>query len=123
EQRVAHLRQLVVELVPQPCGQERDGFDEALDVRVLAAIGVEREPAGDLRVLGGELAAQLAEIAELALEVRAQLLAHFRPRPPAWSPGARRGCRRSRARAWGRRAGSRRSGSAASADAGSAALA
>src|SRR5262249_13900460 len=57
--------------------------EHALDVRVLALLGVELEPAGDLRVLGGELGAGLAEEGQLGVVVGQQVVVH-EPSPRTW---------------------------------------
>ena len=51
-------------------------FEQPFDVRVLALVGVEQEPAGDLRVLRGELGSHLAEEGQLAVVVGQEVVVH-----------------------------------------------
>ncbi len=59
--RVDHLGELVVELLADLAGQERDALEQALDVRVPALL---REHGRDRRVGGGELAPQIPQVGE-----------------------------------------------------------
>src|SRR5262249_4950298 len=68
------LGKLVVQLVMHPSGEERHALEQPLHVRILAAIGLELEPACDLRVPLRELRAGLAQVAELPLVVGEQLV-------------------------------------------------
>ncbi|KAG1458692.1 hypothetical protein G6F57_014653 [Rhizopus arrhizus] len=79
--RIEHIQQCVGELgivVLDALGyartEQREGLDQALDMRVLAALGGELQATGDLRVALGELAPVTAEVAQLALVVRQQVL-------------------------------------------------
>src|SRR5262249_51091806 len=76
EQGVGQLGELVVELVVDAAGQQRERLDEAFDVRVGAAVGLQQQPAGGGGVLLGELLGQLADEQQLALVVREQGFAH-----------------------------------------------
>ncbi|KAG1530917.1 hypothetical protein G6F50_017006 [Rhizopus delemar] len=71
--RIEHIQQCVGELgivVLDALGyartEQREGLDQALDMRVLAALGGELQATGDLRVALGELAPVTAEVAQLA---------------------------------------------------------
>ena len=60
------LGNLVVELLPHPPGEERDAFEEALDVRIAAAV---RQHGRERRVSLRKLPSQLAQVRELVLVV------------------------------------------------------
>jgi hypothetical protein len=51
EQRVGDLRQLVVELLADPRRQEGEALQQPLDVGILALVGLQMEPGGDLGIL------------------------------------------------------------------------
>ena len=76
EQRLGHLGKLVVDLQVNARGQESEGFQQPLDVRVLALIGLEVEAGGDLGILLAELRAHLAQERQLPLVVEKQVVAH-----------------------------------------------
>ena len=79
EERLRDLGVLVVDLEPDPARQEGERLDEPLDVRVVALVGLEGEPPGDLRVGLRELRPQPADEAQLALVVAEELVAHQSP--------------------------------------------
>ena len=62
QERLGDLGKLVVDLAADPTGEEREAFEEALDVGVFALRRVELEPAGDLGVVARELGSDLAEV-------------------------------------------------------------
>src|SRR5580765_2284163 len=62
EQRFGDFRELVVDLEMDARSQIGEGFDEAFDVRIFAAVGIEQETRGDLWIFLGELRAHLAQI-------------------------------------------------------------
>jgi hypothetical protein len=62
EQSLGDLGKLVVDFEMDAGGEEGEGFEEALDVRIVALIGFEDETAGDLGIFLSELGAELAEI-------------------------------------------------------------
>jgi hypothetical protein len=72
--RVDDLGQLVVELLPDFPGEERDALEQALDVRIAPALGEERR---DGRVGRGELLPQLAQVLQLVLVVLVEHRARF----------------------------------------------
>src|SRR5262249_10236226 len=76
QQGVGDLRELVVELVPDPRRQEREAFEQPLDVGVVTLVGLQVESTGDLGILLGELAAELPEVSQLTVVVGQQLVAH-----------------------------------------------
>ena len=57
EKRLGNLRELVVDFEMDAGGEEGEGFEEALDVRIVALIGFEDETAGDLGIFLSELGA------------------------------------------------------------------
>jgi hypothetical protein len=61
EQGLGDFRKLVVDFEVDARGQEGEGLQHALDVRVLALVGFKHQAGGDLGVLGGELGAHLAQ--------------------------------------------------------------
>ncbi len=63
--RMDDLGQLVVELLPDLPGEERDALEEALDVGITAL----REHGSDGRIGGRELAPELAQVSQLVLVV------------------------------------------------------
>jgi hypothetical protein len=80
EQRLADLRELVVELEVHARGEEGEALQHPLHVRVLGLAGLQQQAAGDLRVLLGELGAHAPEVRQLALVVVEQLVTHDRLR-------------------------------------------
>ena len=68
-ERRDQLRHRVVDALADARGQEREAFEQALDVRVAALL---REQIGELRVGFGELAPELAEVGELRLVVQVE---------------------------------------------------
>ena len=68
------------ELVLHPAGEQGEGLDEALDVRVEAAVGLQQQPAGGSGVLPGELLGHLPDEQQLALVIGVQRLAHVNVR-------------------------------------------
>jgi hypothetical protein len=77
EERLSDLGKFVVDFEVDAGGQEGEGFEEALDVRVVAFVGFEDEAAGDFGVFLAELSAKLAEIGELAFVVKEKLVTHL----------------------------------------------
>ncbi len=65
-QRVGQLRQLVIELLPQPPGEKGEAFEQPLDIRIAPGLPEERR---ERRAALGEALAQLAQGGELALVV------------------------------------------------------
>ena len=59
--------------------EERERLDQPLDVRVLAAVGSSGSRLATFGILAGELAAELAEVAQLALVVGAAARRALRP--------------------------------------------
>ena len=78
EKGLGNFREVVVQAQVDAGGQQGDRFNEALDVRVFAAVGLQLEPRRHLRILGGELSAHLAEEGQLAFVVTQQFIAHGR---------------------------------------------
>ncbi len=113
-QGVGDLGILVVDLGADAGRQERDPFQQPLDVRILAGSRRELKSGGDVRVFFPELPPHVAQEAELALVIVLELLAH--PDPP-WTSnlrvsiaisvskvtGSRSGSMLSRALIWNRR--------------------
>ena len=48
EQGLGNFGELVIDLMMNPPGQQREALDEALYVRILAFVGLERQTARDL---------------------------------------------------------------------------
>jgi len=65
-QRMAELRQLVIELLPQPPGEERKAFQQPLYIRIPPGLAQERR---QRRTTLGETATELAQCGEFALVV------------------------------------------------------
>ena len=76
EEGFGQLRQLIVELPVNPGGQEGEAFQQAFDVRILAAIRLQSEPLSDLPMFLGKLRAHLAQKAQLPLVIADQLIRH-----------------------------------------------
>src|SRR4051812_17912826 len=74
EQRLGDLWQIVGDAQLQPSGEEREAFEQALDVRIFAASRLELQPPRDLRISLGELGAQASQIGQLALVVEAKIV-------------------------------------------------
>src|ERR1035438_3523609 len=75
-ERFADLRKIVVDAPMDAGGQQREAFQEPIDMRVVAAIRIEQKPPGDLGILARKLSAHLAQIGQLALIVFQQFFAH-----------------------------------------------
>jgi hypothetical protein len=82
QHRLGDLREFVVELLVDTCGEERERLDQPLDVRVLADLAFHLQPRGDLRILRGELLRQASQVGEFVLVIRQQLVEHGDP--AAW---------------------------------------
>src|SRR5262249_54753960 len=80
EQRLGQLGGLVVELVVQAAGEQGEGLEHALDLRVGAAVGLQQQAARGPRVLAGELQGELPDEKQLALVVGEEGFAHYRIR-------------------------------------------
>jgi hypothetical protein len=84
EQRLAQLRQIVVQPSVQARVEEGDALQQPLDVRVLALARLELQAGGDLRIARAELGAEPAQVGQLALVVEQQVVprrrAHDTPR-------------------------------------------
>ena len=78
EHRLGDFGELVVDLEVDAGGEEGEGFEHTLDMRVFALIGLEHEAGGYLGILGGELDAHLAQEGEFALVVEQQVIPHWR---------------------------------------------
>ena len=112
QQGVGELGELVVQLVLDPSGQQREGLDQPLDVGVGAAVGLQPQPARRGGILPGELLGELADEGQLALVVVVQRPAHLRCRPAGSRSLRSRASRSSRTRPPGKdpRGASRGSG-------------
>ena len=80
QERFADLGEIVVDLEVHARGEEGEAFEQALDVRVGALVGLEQQARRDLGVALGEGGAGTAEEGELLLVVSEQLVTH-RPLP------------------------------------------
>ena len=85
EQGVGQFREVVLELGPGAGVEVGERLDEPLDVRVLAGVRAEAQASGDLRVGLGELGPEPADVGQLAVVERQQLVGH-RPAPGGLSP-------------------------------------
>ncbi len=90
QQVLGEARVLAVELELHARGEKGEAFQQPLDVRVRALEALEAEPGGDLRELGRELRARLANELQLAVVVLEQARVH------GVSPARSRRTRRSR---------------------------
>jgi len=79
QHRFGDLRKLVVELLVDARGEERERLDQPLDVRVFADLAFHLQPRRDLRVLGRELLRQPPQVGEFVLVIRQQLVEHGDP--------------------------------------------
>src|SRR5205085_1135679 len=69
EDRLRDFGKLVVDLQMDARGEEREGLDEPLDMRILAFRRLELQPARDLRISLRELRPHPADVRELSLVV------------------------------------------------------
>src|ERR1039458_4471017 len=77
---LGNLRELVVDLVVYAPSDQREGFDQTLDVRILALARLECEPLRNLTPVGSELLAQVPDEAEFVFVIRKQIfLQRFSP--------------------------------------------
>src|SRR5262249_15606340 len=103
EKRFGNFRKFVVDFKMDSGGQKGERLHEAFDVRIfaLALCGIQLQTAGDLRILGGELRSQLAEVIQLIRVVDQEIVTH-RDRPRESDThrySAERRCRTKSARA------------------------
>src|SRR4051812_46625909 len=85
EQRLADFGNILINALMHARGEEREGLEHALDVRVLALAGLEVEPRRDLGILLREARAHAAQERQLALVVLQQLvIRHRHPPAPSW---------------------------------------
>src|SRR5258708_466307 len=61
EKGLGYLGKLVVDLEPGASGKKGEGLDHALDMRVFASIGPERQRRGDLGIFCGDLRSHRAQ--------------------------------------------------------------
>jgi hypothetical protein len=76
EQGIGELRELIVELAANPTRQERERFDQPLDVRVVAPCSFQQEPSGRVRILESELLGVTKDIRQLLLIISVQFVVH-----------------------------------------------
>ncbi len=69
KQCIGDLRELVVELLVDAPGEERERLDHPLDVRVLAGVALDQQARGDLGIAIGEFLGELAQRGQLLLVV------------------------------------------------------
>jgi hypothetical protein len=62
EQGFRDFGKFVVDFEMNARGQKREGFNETLDMRIFATVGIEKQTRGDFRIFLGELRAHLAKI-------------------------------------------------------------
>ena len=79
QQRLGDFGELIVELAMHSTGQEREGFDQTLDVGILAGIRLQQQPAGHLGILFREFPGHLADELQLAFVVGQQFVDHAFP--------------------------------------------
>ena len=70
------LRQLVIELLVNPGGQEGKALQQAFDVRILTAIRLQSEALRDLPVFLGKFRAHLAQKPQFPLVKADQIIRH-----------------------------------------------
>ena len=78
EEGLGDLREIVVDLEVHAGGEKGEALEQALDVRILALVGLELQPRGDLGIPPGELRAHTAEERQLTLVVVQQIVTHRR---------------------------------------------
>jgi hypothetical protein len=76
EQSLGDFGELVVDFEVDAGGEEGEGFEEALDVGIVAFVGFEDEAAGDFGVFLGEFGAKLAEVVEFVFVVEEEFVTH-----------------------------------------------
>ena len=79
QQRLGDFGELIVELAMHSAGQEREGFDQTLDVGIFAGIRLQQQTAGHLGIFFRELAGHLADELQLAFVVGQQFVDHAFP--------------------------------------------
>ena len=90
EQTLDQLRKVIIELSVNTRVQERHGFDQAQNVRIVDRFRPDPQPTGDFRVCLCKCRALPAHIAQFVLVVFQQVLKHPWPREPGrWCSPAR----------------------------------
>src|SRR5438045_6031041 len=90
-QRVGDLGEVVVNFQMNARGKQRERLHQALDVRIFAAIRLELQARGDLRILFRELRAHLPDERQLSFVIIEQLFPHpilISPDTGRWSTPA-----------------------------------
>ena len=77
DQAVAQFGELIIELVMNAAGDQRERFDQALDVRIGAAVWLQQQPPCRSGILPGEVLGHLPDEQQLALIVGKKCLAHI----------------------------------------------
>ena len=99
QKRLGDFGELIVELAVHSAGQEREGFDQTLDVRIFARTGLQQQAARHLGIFFRELVGHLPDELQLAFVVGQQFVDHGLPPETAMR-------RESRCRATSNRTGS-----------------
>src|SRR5579863_9513628 len=76
QQRGRDFGKLVVDLQVDASGEKRKGFQQPFGMRVLAAVRLEHQAGGDLRVALGELCSHLPQESQLLLVIVEQVFTH-----------------------------------------------
>src|SRR5471032_3103891 len=76
EKRLDDFRKLIVEFLVHAGGQEREGFDQPLGMRVFAVIALNEQPRSDFRILAREFLAEKAQVRELLFVIGEQIVEH-----------------------------------------------
>src|SRR6185503_4643 len=76
QKRLSDLGQLIVELQPDACRQERKRFDNAFDVRVLDLFLVEQQTRRDLWISARKISPHSTQENEFAFIIREEFWAH-----------------------------------------------
>ena len=74
EKRLGEQREIVVQPLVHARGEEREGFDQSLDVRVFTDIAAELQSTGDFWIALGEIARVRTQEGKFALVVRKQFV-------------------------------------------------
>ena len=76
EQALRNLGELIVDLQVNPGSEEGKTLEQPLDVRVVAAVGLQLQTCGDFGMLLGKLRSHLPQEAQFALVVFQKIIAH-----------------------------------------------
>jgi hypothetical protein len=76
EDRLRQFREIVVQLAPNPRRQEREGLNQALNMRILNGILAQAQAARDLRMFIRKLRGQAADVGQFPMVEGKQVVNH-----------------------------------------------